>query len=136
MAKEKQPKPFLIETNGHQLALTPGVVMSVLFRKNCEVDYLAVDLDTFPQINDGEGVLRIFNNEDLARWTAGIAFDPTATGRLRTYVPEIKGKAFREEYGWNSGVIIRENPTETEKQWFTEVQVDALDKEWAEFKDE
>jgi len=133
MAKEKNPKTFTIETNGHRLNLRAGVVMSVLFRKNCEVDYFAVDLDDYPDV--GEGVLRVFNNEDLARWMAGVAFEETHRGRLKPFVPEINGKAFREEYGWNAGVIIREEPSETEKQWYTEVLADALDSEWEHFSE-
>lgn len=133
MAKEK---PFPIETNGYKLSLRAGTVMSVLFRHNCEVDYLAIDLDEYPETPEQNAVLRIFNNEDLARWMAGISLRETFRGHFKPDLPEMSGKTFRETYGWNSGVIIREAPTETEKQWFTEAMVGSMDDEWAHFTDE
>lgn len=131
MAKEKTPKPFEIKTMGHLVELKLGHCVCNLFRLTPDVDYLAVDIEDDERF-DGD-TLRIFNNEDLVRWMAGIAFKETHRGNFMPGLVEMNDTPFRETYHWNPAVIIRDEPSEVEQLWWTELQVDKLDEEWASF---
>jgi hypothetical protein len=117
------PKPFEVTIGGRDLSLEAGKCACVLFRRQQEVDYLAVDISTE---EEPDVTLRVFNNVPFVRWLAGIALEADGT----PYMVTADEKLFRDEYGWNPAVIIKEQPNEDELEYFLDVNTRDLDAEW------
>lgn len=127
----EQPRPFEIKVGDRQLYLELGKCAVALFRKTPEVDYLAI------QDPEDEGaVIRIFNNQDFVRWTAGYMIEPSEDGLHRRTVymagDDDVYKTFREINGWNPMVMEQEEPSEEIIDLWLDVQMSSLDKERGE----
>lgn len=116
-------RPFEVTVGEYQLSLTLGRCACVMFRNQQEVDYLAVNASA--PGDEEESALRIFNNIKLVRWMAGFAFHEDGIG-----LTTAEGQTFHEQYGWWPAVIIKDEPSETELEWFLDVNAGNIDEEW------
>lgn len=130
----EQLKPFEIQVGGQSVALSLGNCAVVLFRRQQEVDYICVNIEVEEDGKAEDAVLRIFRNEDVARYMAGMSIREVLPGRFMYDCVEFNHDTFHEEYGWSPPVIIKNAPNEDEQQWFADVEVAALDREWEEFE--
>lgn len=105
---------FEITVGGKEVLLQYGKWAVALFRRQQEVDYIAVDLD------DDGGTLRIFNNPDIARWFAGYEISEK-DGRIARTPMFRDNQLFRNLVGYNPAVIERETPNESEIEMWTEI---------------
>lgn len=117
-------KPFEIKIGERELKLCLGKCAVVLFREQQEVDYLAID--TSDEGDEERTTLRVFNNVQLVRYMAGVALQPDGT----PYMVTADEQLFRDEYGWNPPVIIKNSPNDEEMEWFLDVNTRDIDKEW------
>jgi hypothetical protein len=116
-----EPRDFEIKVGSRELSLNAQNCVAVMFRKHCEVDYLSVNV-----VEDEENrILRIFNNARLVRWMAGICI--TESGYELTTADD---EAFADEYGFNPTIIIKQEPSDAEKEYFLDVNMRNIDKEW------
>jgi hypothetical protein len=119
-----EAKPFEIRVGGRELKLELGKCACVLFREQQEIDYLAID--TSEPEDEDRTTLRIFNNVQMVRWMAGLALTEDGT----PYQVAADNKLFRDEYGWNPPVILKNAPNNDELEWWLDVQTRDLEKEW------
>lgn len=118
-------KDFELRVNNQDYVLRLGNCAVNLFINEQEKDYLYIEAqEELPAV-------RLFLNQGLVRWMAGIAINPDSEYMyVNTYWNHEDGRetVFREEYGWNPPVLIREEPSEREREMFIEVSTD--DGEW------
>lgn len=123
-------KPFEITVNETTYQLMAGKCAVALFYEKQEVDYLAVDIS---QAGDEESsTLRIFNNPMLVRWMAGLSISPEGFQNITLEV-DGEDKRFRELYGWNPAVVIKNQPSEWEEEMWLDVNTRDLSNEWEGF---
>lgn len=123
-------KTFEVTIGSYDLSLRLGNCACVLFRRQQEVDYLAIDLE-----DDEEQTLRVFNNPDMVRWMAGFRIIEKEGNVFRQAVlnhENSPNESFRERTGWNPFIIEKEEPNEGELEMFLDVNAADLDKEWRE----
>lgn len=116
-------KPFEFRIGEREMSVKLGEVACVLFRAQQEVDYLAIN--TTEEGDEESTVLRIFNNVNLVRWLAGMSLHEDGQGLTTD-----DGRTFREQHGWNPPVIIKNQPNESEMEWFLDVNARNLESEW------
>lgn len=124
---ELERKPFEFKVGDRELSVKMGEIACVMFRHQQEVDYLAVN--TTQEGDEESTVLRIFNNTKLVRWLAGFAFNDDGVG-----LTTADGRTFHDDFGWNPPAIIKENPNESELEWFLDVNAGKIDEEWREME--
>lgn len=123
-------KAFEIKVSGRSYLLKLGNCAVCLFRQNPEASYLAVDLNQ--QEPEETGTMRIFNNIDLCEWMAGLAIRESGGNYFYDCVVK-DDKTFNEEYGWLPATVIKQAPNLREQEWYLDVAIDGLDKEWQDF---
>lgn len=124
-------QPFEIKVGERTLQLELGKCAVCLFRKKQEVDYIALQ-----DPEDEEEQIRIFNNQEFARWVGGYTLQ-LVDGEIErpTMWMEFDDEehhTFREINGWNPVVIEREEPSEKEIEMWLDVQIRGIDEEWGE----
>jgi hypothetical protein len=130
MAHEGEPEPFEIQIEGEgTIALRLGYCAVALYRQEPDFDHVIV--------NDPE-IIRIWNNQDFARWLGVYAIRFTEEGEIeRPPVfltdeedPDDEPKTFRDLTGWNPMVMEREHPTDKERDYYIEGMTSNMEQEW------
>lgn len=106
---------FRVAHKGEVYAPGPDDTMVVLHRHPAHQD-----LDYFSFADHGaHEMITVLDAPEASRWIAGIAFEG-----LKIVVPEIKGKTFREKYGWSpEAIIIREVAEEDIRDKWVELEL-------------
>lgn len=101
---------FRVNYGGEVHAPGPDDTLVVLHRHPAHQD---LDYFSFAD-HDAKEMITVIDAPEAARWIAGIAFEGYGIT-----VPRIKGKTFREKYGWSpEAIIIREKSEEDiQDQW-------------------
>lgn len=109
---------FTIAVDGEDHELNTENHGIAMFRKTPEFDYIDISVEAGTPEEPEIKHIMIFRHQWLCHWMGGIALNASDQRRLAEDHAEFG--SFREQFGWNSKVLIEDDATDFEKECMTE----------------